>query len=294
MTPPPKKITLQENPPAGRTWFTEYHSPQAGITFEVGRTLFDAKSDFQRVTIIETADYGRMLILDGAIQTTERDEFVYHEMLVHVPLCTHPQPRRVLIVGGGDGGCLREALRHPSVEEAVLCEIDGMVVEACRKHIPSIPGGALDDPRATVLIEDGVKYVKKNKRAFDVILVDSTDPVNMASPLTRESFFRAAREALRPGGIYAAQSQGPIFEGKGMRRISRTIRKVFPKVDYYLAGVPTYPGGVWAFALAAKDGTAPAKRKFRALPKSLEMRYYSADVHRAAFALPPFVQEILR
>ncbi|MDA1001647.1 MAG: spermidine synthase, partial [bacterium] len=175
-----------------------------------------------------------------------------------------------------------------------LCEIDGMVVESCRKYLSSIAAGALDDKRATVLIEDGVKYIEKNKRAFDVILVDSTDPVNMASPLTRLSFFRAAREALRPGGVYATQSQGPIFEVKGLRRISRTIRKAFRGVDYYLAGVPTYPGGVWSFAIATPDGSSPAKRTPRPVPKTMKMHYYSRELHRALFTLPVFVQELTR
>ncbi len=275
-------------------WFTEYHSPSTGITFRMKRTLFAGQSPFQRVAVVETEDFGRMLILDGTVQTTEKDEFVYHEMLVHVPLCAHPRPRRVLVVGGGDGGCLREVLRHPGVEEATLCEIDGMVVDCCLRFMPGVSAGAFDDPRARVRIEDGVKLVRRSRRAFDVIIVDSTDPVAMSSPLTRLSFFRAAREALAPGGLYAAQSQGPLFEARGMRRIAGAIRKAFPRVDFYLAGVPTYPGGVWSFALAAAGGKTPAARPPRPLPPGVETRYYSAEVHRAAFALPPYVREIIR
>ena len=275
-------------------WFTELHSPGAGITIRIKGTLFADESAFQRVAVLETEDFGRMLTLDGAVQTTEQDEFIYHEMLVHVPLCVHPRPRRVLVVGGGDGGCLREVLRHPGVEEATLCEIDGMVVDCCRSFMPGVSAGAFDDPRARVLIEDGVKLIRRSRGAFDVIIVDSTDPIAMASPLTRLSFFRAARAALAPGGLYAAQSQGPLFEARGMRRISRTIRKAFPRVDFYLAGVPTYPGGVWSFTIAAAGGKTPAARPPRALPPGVETRYYSPEVHRAAFALPPYVREILR
>ena len=283
-------------PPGGHIWFTEYHSPVSGITVRAEKTLFTGKSAFQEIALLETEDYGRMLVLDGAIQTTERDEFVYHEMIVHVPLCTHPRPRRVLIVGGGDGGCVREALRHPEVERVTLVEIDGMVVELCRKFLPKI-AGSLGDPRVEVCIEDGVRFVKNHKRAFDVIIVDSTDPVNMASSLTRAPFLRAAKEALAPGGVYACQSQGPVFEARGMRRIARTIRKVFPDAAHYLASVPTYPGGMWSFALASKAGKRPAAASFappRPLPKGALTRYYTPEIHRAAFALPRFVQEIIR
>ncbi|MEE9257709.1 MAG: polyamine aminopropyltransferase [bacterium] len=281
------------SPPSGQVWFTELHSPDSGLTCRIEKTLFSGKSDFQEIRVFETADYGRMLVLDGAIQTTERDEFVYHEMIVHVPLCAHPKPRRVLIVGGGDGGCVREALLHPEVERVTLVEIDGMVVETCRKYLPKI-AGRLKDPRVEVRIEDGVRFVKNHKRAFDVIIVDSTDPVNMASPLTRAPFFRAAKEALAPGGLYACQSQGPVFEARGMRRIARTLRGVFPGAAHYLAHVPTYPGGVWSFALAAKSGKRPEAIEPRPLPKGARTRYYTANVHRAAFQLPRYVEEIIR
>ena len=150
---------MPENPPAKpATWFTEFHGPGTGLTVKVLRTLYSAKSAFQEITVVETEDFGRVLLLDGIIQTTERDEFVYHEMLAHVPLCTHPEPRNVLIIGGGDGGCVREALRHETIERVTLVEIDGMVVDCCREFLPSIAGG-LDDPRVEVRIEDGVKFI---------------------------------------------------------------------------------------------------------------------------------------
>jgi spermidine synthase len=282
-----------QTPPRGKTWFTEFHSPGAGFTVQVKKILFAGKSPFQDVAVFDTEDYGHMLVLDGAVQTTERDEFVYHEMLVHVPLCAHRAPRRILIVGGGDGGCVREALHHPEVEQVTLVEIDRMVVDCCREFLPSI-AGKLDDPRVDVRIEDGVKFVKSHRRAFDVIIVDSTDPVNMASPLTRVPFFRAAKEALEPGGLYACQSQGPLFEAKGMRRIARTLRKVFPNASHYLANVPTYPGGVWSFALAGKSGKRTAGIVPRPLPKGIRTCYYTTGLHQAAFQLPRYVEEIIR
>ncbi|MEE9239890.1 MAG: polyamine aminopropyltransferase [bacterium] len=290
---PEKPPFFTPPPPRGKYWFTEFHSPGAGFTVQVKKTLFSGESPFQDVAVFDTEDYGHMLVLDGAVQTTERDEFIYHEMLVHVPLCAHPAPRRILVVGGGDGGCVREALRHPAVEQVTLVEIDRMVVDCCRKFLPSLAAG-LDDPRVEVRIEDGVKFVKRRRRAFDVIIVDSTDPVNMSSPLTRAAFFRAAKEALAPRGLYACQSQGPVFEARGMRRIARTIRKVFPNVSHYLANVPTYPGGVWSFALAGKSGRSTAAIPPRPLPKGVRTRYYTPDLHRAAFHLPRYVEEIIR
>ncbi len=285
---------MPERPPGKpATWFTEYHGPGTGITMKVLRTLYSAESAFQDITLVETEDFGRVLLLDGVIQTTERDEFIYHEMLVHVPMCAHPAPRNVLIIGGGDGGCVREALRHETVERVTLVEIDGMVVDCCREFLPGI-AGKLDDPRVEIRIEDGVKFIEGREKAFDVIMVDSTDPVAMASPLTKTSFFRAAKRALAPGGLYAAQTQGPVFEGHMMGRITRRIRRVFPGASTYLANVPTYPGGIWSFALAPKSGKADARAKPRALPAGENTHYYSPEVHAAAFTHPPYVAEILK
>jgi spermidine synthase len=277
----------------GEFWFTELHAPGTGITFRVKRVLQWTRTPFQELALVETEDMGRALFLDGTVQFTERDEFIYHEMMVHVPLCLHPRPRRVLVVGGGDGGCVREALRHPEVEEVTLVEIDGEVVDACRKHIPST-SSRLDDPRVRVLIEDGVAFMKRNRGSFDVIIVDSTDPVGMASPLTQAPFFRTAQAALTPQGLYVAQSQGPIFDGKEIGRIGRTARKVFRHATHFLASTPTYPGGLWTFLLAARGAKNPAALQPRPMPKGEKTRYYSAEVHRAAFVLPPFVQDFLR
>lgn len=293
-------MELKKPPPAppavlhqGEFWFTELHAPGTGITFRVKQVLYFARTPFQEIALVETSDMGRALFLDGTVQLTERDEFIYHEMMVHVPLCIHPRPRRVLIVGGGDGGCVREALRHPEVEEVTLVEIDGEVVDCCRKHLP-LTASRLDDPRVRVLIEDGVKFMKRSRGAFDVIIVDSTDPVGMAGPLTREGFFRAARRALTPQGLYAAQSQGPIFDGKEIGRIARTARKAFRHVSHFLAPAPTYPGGLWSFILAARGARNPAALRPRPLPRGEKTRYYSAGVHRAAFVLPPFVRDFIQ
>lgn len=280
-------------PDKGAFWFTEYHGPGTGLALKVRRTLFSARSAFQEIALVETEDFGRALVLDGAVQTTERDEFVYHEMLVHVPMCAHPGPRSVAVIGGGDGGCVREALRHETVERVTLVEIDAMVVNCCREFLPGI-AGKLDDPRVEVRIEDGVKFIERRRGAFDVVLVDSTDPVAMAGPLTRTSFLRAAKRALAPRGLYAAQTQGPIFEARRMRSICKRVGKAFPGASFYLAGVPTYPGGVWSFALASKSGKKMSRVKPRTPGPRGKTHYYSPAVHEAAFTHPPYVEEILR
>ena len=202
---------MPERPPGKpATWFTEYHGPGTGITMKVLRTLYSAKSAFQEITLVETEDFGRVLLLDGVIQTTERDEFIYHEMLVHVPMCAHAEPKNVLVIGGGDGGCVREALRHETVARVTLVEIDGMVVDCCREFLPSI-AGKLDDPRVEIRIEDGVKFIEGREKAFDVILVDSTDPVAMASPLTKTSFF--------PGGEARPRAGRPVRRADARPRV---------------------------------------------------------------------------
>lgn len=280
-------------PRGGEFWFTEYHGPGTGLAVKVRRTLFSAKSAYQEVALVETEDFGRALVLDGAIQTTERDEFIYHEMLVHVPMCTHSGPRAVLVIGGGDGGCVREVLRHETVDRVTLVEIDGMVVDCCREFLPGI-AGKLDDPRVEIRIEDGVQFIERHQGAFDVVIVDSTDPVAMASPLTKASFLRAAKRSLAPHGLYAAQTQGPVFEGSRMRRIGKRIKRVFPGASFYLANTPTYPGGIWSFALAPKSAKAQGHARPRALRPHENTHYYSPAVHEAAFVLPPYVAEILR
>lgn len=271
-------------------WFTEKQTPAVGITCKVGRSLIEEQTPFQHMAILETEQFGRMLVLDGMVQTTEVDEFVYHEMISHVALSTHPAPRRVAVIGGGDGGTIREVLRHPSVEEAVLIEIDGRVVAASREHLPSISAG-LSDPRVRVIIGDGVQHIRDAKAEYDVILIDSTEPVGSAVGLFSPEFYRDVREALRPEGIMVAQTESPFFNQDIIRRTQAGIRASFPITRLYLASVPTYPSGLWSFTIGslARDPLAVDKDEI----KVSGTRWYSPDVHFAAFQLPPFVQELV-
>jgi spermidine synthase len=186
-------------------WYTEFQTPGVGITCKTTKTYHVEKTEFQDMALIETEQFGRMLVLDGTVQTTIEDEFVYHEMITHIPLFTHKNPKRVLVIGGGDGGAIREILKHPSIEKAVLCEIDGRVVEVCKEYLPEI-SCALGDKRADVQIADGIRYVQEHKNEFDIILVDSTDPVGPAVGLFAVDFYRAIHESLKEDGIFVAQT----------------------------------------------------------------------------------------
>lgn len=272
-------------------WFTEYQTPAVGLACRVTRTLLRQKTAYHDMAILETEAFGRMLVLNGAIQLSTADEFVYHEMLAHVPLQAHGRPRRVLVVGGGDGGTVREVLRHPSVEEVVLAEIDQEVVSACRAYLPEVAGG-LSDPRVTLAIGDGVAHVESHPESYDVILVDSTDPVGPATRLFSREFLESCRRALRPGGVVAAQTESPFYHREVMARCFSDFQATFPVTGVYLAPVPTYPSGLWSFMVGSlgPDPSRPADLEGLAAGAT---RYYTPEVHRAAFVLPRFVQELV-
>ncbi len=272
-------------------YFTEQQTPGLRLGLRCQGVLSATRSAYQEVAVLQTETYGRMLTLDDMVMTTEADEFVYHEMLVHPALVTCPRPRRVLIVGGGDGGAVREVLRHPGVERVVLAELDGEVVRVSREHLPRI-AGALGDPRVEIRIGDGVAYLRQSADAsFDVILVDSPDPIGPAEGLFRTDFYAEAYRVLGLEGVLAAQSESPFLHGDLITAVQERLRGVFPRVGLYWAVIPTYPGAMWTFSIATK-GTdpvgAPAERA-----SDLPTRYWSPDVHRAAFALPPFVQRLV-
>ncbi len=269
-------------------WFTERQTEHLSMGMRVSATLHTEQTPYQNLAIYDTVQYGRLLVLDGCVMTTDADEFVYHEMIAHVPLHTHPNPHSVLVVGGGDGGAVREVLKHPSVERVVLAEIDDRVVETAKEYFPAIAQG-LTDPRVELQIGDGIRYVQDHPDEFDVILVDSTDPVGPAVGLFQESFYQFISRALKDDGIMVAQSESPFANQKIVRSMVQIANHVFPQAFLYLASIPTYPTGLWSFTLGTK--------KYHPLenlqPSRVEdTRYYSNDVHRAAFALPPFVRQL--
>lgn len=277
-------------------WFAEPAFAGYQQRYHVLRQLYVGRSAWQSVQVLELESYGRALVLEGTLQTSERDEFAYHEPLVHVPLFAHPNPRSVLIVGGGDGGALRHALLHPTVERVVESEIDGLVVEVSTRYLPAISRGAYDDPRAELRVEDGVQLMRQTSERFDVILVDSTDPVGPAAALISDAFLQAARGVLSPGGLMVMQSGSPLTQPREWCATLAAFRRAFPLVRPYLGWVPIYPGILWSWVAGSND-LDPASTdditiagRLAQLPEPL--RLYSATTHRAAFALPPFLQEL--
>lgn len=272
-------------------WFTEKHRLGFGLTCKVKRTLVDEQTPFQKLTLIDTETFGKMLLLDGLVMTTVFDEFVYHEMISHPALCTHPNPKRVLIIGGGDGGAVREVLRHPSVESVELCEIDRRVVEVCVEHLPET-SCRLNDPRVTVVYADGIEYVRGSRSKYDCILIDSTDPVGPAEGLFAADFYRSVYSALTDDGVFAAQIESPLVESQLIRRVTGDIAAVFPVCGYYTASIPTYPSGMWSFAMGSRR--YHPVQDAREVPELADCRYFSHGVQKAMFAaVPKFARQLL-
>jgi spermidine synthase len=272
-------------------WYTEKQTPQMSFSCKITRTLHTEKTDFQDLAVIDTIQFGRMLVLDGMVMTTELDEFVYHEMITHVALNTHPHPERALVVGGGDGGAIREIIKHPTIKEAVLGEIDRRVVEVCQEYLPGI-AGSLTDPRVTLDIGDGVEHVRNHKGRYDVILIDSTEPIGPAVGLFSREFYRDVYEALTPDGIMVAQSESPFVNRDVIEMIHRNLKDVFPIKYLYLASIPTYPSGLWSFTIASKKWD-PLKVKKEGI-RALDTKYYTPEIHFGAFQLPKFVADLVK
>jgi spermidine synthase len=276
-------------------WFREPRTPHGcSLELKATRIVHAARSPHQAIVIFDTEDHGRVFTLDGLVMTTEKDEFMYHEMLVHVCLFSHPRPERVLIIGGGDGGSLREVLRHGCVREAVLVEIDEMVVDAARRFLPTMATG-FDDPRARVVIGEGHAHVRERAGAYDAVIIDSTDPTYGAGGLLfTEEFYADCRRALAEDGVLSAETENPFYDPGWVQMAWRRLGRAFDDVRLYLGYVPAYPGALWTYALASA-GPDPRSR-FRARDAarlSRDLGYYNPDVHTGAFALPNFVRDVL-
>lgn len=271
-------------------WYTERQTPHLGITCQITETLCHTKTPYQELAVLDTLQFGRMLVLNGTVQTTVRDEFVYHEMIAHVAMQTHPDPRRVLVVGGGDGGTLREIVKYPSLKEAVLVEIDEEVIKASRRYLPEI-SVALDHPLVNIRVGDGIAHVREHTSHYDLIIIDSTDPVGPAVGLFQPEFYASVYNALREDGIMVAQTESPFFNQELIRQTYRDISAIFPLTRLYLASIPTYPSGLWSFTLGSRRYDP---LQLTSLRYNLnDTRYYNFAVHRAAFALPVCAQKLL-
>jgi spermidine synthase len=276
-------------------FFTEKQTENVHLSIRVKRWLIRKMTKYQLLEIAETHDMGKLLALDGKVMLTEADERFYHEMLVHPPMITHNCPRDVLIIGGGDGGALREVLLHPSVERAVLVELDEDVLDECKRLLPEVSQGAFDDERVKVVIERGERFVERCKNEFDVIIVDSTDPIGNAKPLFSEPFYRACKLALKDGGVLCTQCGTPFYFRDEVRETVKRMRGVFVNVRLYIGFVPTYPSGLWAYCISSDAEIELSERVIaeRYATRGLRCAYYTPKVHVGAFILPAFVEALI-
>lgn len=277
-------------------WYSEFHTPNVKLSIRVNRQLYSSQSEFQRIDIFESPDFGRFLVLDGYMMLTERDEFIYHEMMTHVPMSVHPDARRILIVGGGDGGAARELLKYDAVERIDLVEIDEEVVRAGREFLP-FTASSLDDPRVHLYFEDGLKFVRGENDAYDLIIVDSTDPFGPGEGLFTKEFYGNCFKALHSNGIMVNQHESPFYENDALavKRAHKRIVQSFDTSMVYQAHIPTYPSGHWLFGFSTKkyhplhDFRGPEWKRLK-----IKTRYYNTQLHLGAFALPNYVEDLLK
>ena len=278
-------------------WIEETLHTDFRFKMKVDRVLFEGRSENQHVAVVENGTFGRTLYLDGVLQTSERDEFIYHEMLTHVPILSHGEVRDVLIIGGGDGGMLEEALKHRTIERATMVEIDPSVVEMCREHLPSISNGAFDDPRLDLVFADGVDFVNTTDKRFDVAIIDSTDPIGPGEVLFTDDFYRSTKGVLKEGGILVTQNGVPFVQGDELANSMRALKGLFAESTCYMATVPGYVGGPMAFGFATdaidhrRVPIEVLERRF--VEAALDVRYYTPAVHQGAFGLPGYVLDLV-
>lgn len=278
-------------------WIEETLHPDFRFKMKVDRVLFEGRSENQHVAVVDNGTFGRTLYLDGVLQTSERDEFIYHEMLTHVPILSHGEVRDLLIIGGGDGGMLEEALKHRSITSATMVEIDPSVVEMCRKHLPSISNGAFDDTRLDLVFADGVDFVKTTEKRYDVVIIDSTDPIGPGEVLFTDDFYRSAKGVLKEGGILVTQNGVPFVQGDELRNSMRALKGLFADATAYMATVPGYVGGPMTFGWGSDflgHRQVPIETlQQRFAEAAIDVRYYTPAVHQGAFALPGYILELV-
>ncbi|CAM3915587.1 polyamine aminopropyltransferase [Mesobacillus zeae] len=274
-------------------WYTQPQTENISFSIKVKEHLFTGKSPYQQIDVFDSEEMGKFLIIDGIVMLTSKDEFIYHDMIVHVPMATNPNIKKALVIGGGDGGTVRELTRYPSIEEIHMVEIDEMVVEAAKKYIP-LTAGKLTDPRVTLYFEDGAEFVRRVKGHYDLIIVDSTDPIGPGEGLFTNEFYQSCYNALTDEGILVNQCESPFYEknAREMRRAVAKIKRLFPISEVYQYNMPTYPSGHWLFGFASKkfhplnDFHPQTWKEF-----GLKTKYYNTEVHRGSFMLPTYVRE---
>lgn len=276
-------------------WYTEQHTKNVRFSIKIDRQITTMKSPFQRIDIFDSKEFGRILSLDGYLMVTEKDEFIYHDMITHIPMAVNPDIKNVLVIGGGDGGAVRELVRYKTIERIDMVEIDKLVVDCCREHLPQT-ASKLGDKRVTLSYEDGLKFVRTQQNEYDLIIVDSTDPFGPGEGLFTKEFYGNCFNALTENGILVNQHESPYYkaDADAMQRAHQRIRTTFPVAMVYQAHIPTYPSGHWLFGFASKK-LHPVRdldeARWNAL--GLKTRYYNTDLHKGCFALPTYVKELL-
>lgn len=279
-------------------WFREINKfwPGQCMSLKVDKVLFHGKSKYQDVLVFKSTDYGNVLVLDGVIQCTERDEFSYQEMITHVPMCSHPNPENVLVIGGGDGGVVREILKHDCVKTVTQCEIDELVIDMCKKYLPKMASG-YDNPKLTQHIGDGFKFMEEHPNSFDVIITDSSDPEGPAEALFQKSYFQLMKKALKPNGIVCSQGECLWIHLDLIKTMKDFCEVTFPRFSYSYTTIPTYPSGQIGFILCSLNENTDFKEPERIISEDevekMELKYYNSAIHRASFILPEFARKVL-
>ena len=277
-------------------WYSDEHTDNVKLSFRIDRQLFSAVSEFQRIDVMESVDMGKILAVDGDLMLTEKDEFIYHEMITHVPMAVHPDVKKVLVIGGGDGGVVRELIKYDTVEQIDVVEMDQLLVEVCRKYLPEI-AGSLNDSRVTIYNEDGLRFIRSKTDAYDLIIIDSPNPFGPGEGLFTKEFYGNCYNALHDDGIMINQNESPFYEEEAFQcqRMHKRILETFPICRVYQAHIPSYPSGHWLFGFASKkyhplndlNGVAWKLKEIRT-------RYYEPRLHAGVFALPVYVEELLK
>lgn len=288
-----KEIGTQHFDHSDYIWYRELHQRNAGLTLGVIKIHEVTESEFQTIEVIENPTFGKALVLYGSLMVADNDNNAYNEMLTHVPLFSHPAPKKNLIVGGGDCGALTEITKHPEVESITMCEIDEKVVEVSKRHFPNLTAG-VNDPRVTMLFEDGKKYIEESQDKFDIIMLDLSDPVGPAADLFEKEFHQAVFDHLNDDGIMIAQSEAPTLNKPIIKKMYGHLRQIFPIVDMYTCHMPIYPSALWSFAYCSKKYHPLHDLDQARWDKlGLKTRYYNPEIHRAAFAHQPFIKELI-
>lgn len=276
-------------------WYTEEHTDTVRFSIKIKEQLYSNTSPYQQIDVFDSKEFGRFFTLDGLMMVTEKDEFIYHDMIVHVPMAAKPDIRKVLVIGAGDGGTVRELTRYDSIEKIDMVEIDKLVVDVCREFLPQT-AAKFDDPRVNLYFEDGLKFVRSKENEYDLIIVDSTDPIGPGEGLFTKEFYGNCFKALNAEGVLVNQHESPYYEdyANSMKRAHKRIKELFPICKVYQAHIPTYPSGHWLFGFASKkvDPVLDLNaEKWNAL--GIKTKYYNTELHKGSFALPNYVKEMI-